>query len=395
MQAKLADLKAELTELDKQIFCINEELNNTESSYVSFESTFQQSEDVEEEELPELPAAEPLGMRLYKQSLHNSHSIQQQEEDISDDLLEQREPIEIEGYVPPSERIYESIRRRKQKTDLLREEEERRFRAAYSFKPVLESTVPPDFIYTPGHLFRPRRLVNHDTPCDPSPAKHVVPLEDGIFARQQRHRPKAPSSECEASTKKITEAEKQELIERLMNVHHIFARHEDNEKPLQEAKIMRRETVDRLVGESLAKKRETPVPVPKSHINSVSKKLMRNVNEDLYINGLETRARNEAKAKEALEWRRKVEEHEYEEHRKQLKFRKVKVPKTCEVAGMAEYIERMEQSRKNVEKIEERPVNVVVKPFSCYERNYAKKKEDENFAANEVLAEIDALLGIN
>lgn len=375
MQEKISVVKTELSAMDKEILALNEELHPIKRKD---ESVISQA--------GRLRPSDEQRFRLFQLSIAKKPVIPDNDS-FSDDIVEVRKPVRIKGYVPPQRRIYDTIRKKEKKIEALRCEEEERLHENCPFEPTREArkSVP---CYSPGHLLRPKKV----QPPNEGPKRRPlqkISNDNGIYARQQMKSKVNPPEQ--PKSKQITEKAKQELLERLTTVRKNTAKPVQDENPQQKKTVAQKATIERLVAHSVPK--PEPVPeddTPKWSMDPESRRMVRNIQTDVYEEGIKSRERREAKMRQIQAWQEAVQE-EVVETQKRTKPRRVIVPEHCEVAGLTDHIERMSKSYKTRQDppVKEREY-VAVRPFACYHRQFKLKQQE--IAAEQVLADIEELL---
>ena len=377
MKGKISHVQTELAAIDKEILALHNELDapvekEKEASVISKSGR--------------LSAKDESKYRLFKLSIAKK-PVFKNEDSFSDDIIQKRPPIRIKGYVPPQGRVHEGIMVKQRKISALKGQEEEKFREECPFEPVREAQHSIAD-YSPGHLMRPKKVPCQVEMKEPGRLRPVG-NENGIYERQQmKSKVKAPENQ---PSKKITKQEKEDLLERLACVRKTMAKPSDDGKQGKKT-VARKATIERLVAQSVPKSTvsdEEPGPV--WHMDKQSKRIVQGVTTNVYQESLESKARREAKMREIQEWQEAVEQH-VADGQQRVKYRRIAVPEHCEVAGTEEHLERMAKSHKRKESpvVKERQTTAV-RPFRCYHRQF--KVKQQQLAAEQVLADIEALLG--
>lgn len=188
--------------------------------------------------------------------------------------------------------------------------------------------------YQPGHLFEKHR----------QPLKRAAP----------------PNSLPNEHPDKITEQEKQSLIDKLTDLKWLFPSHPS------------------IVDENLGL--NPPPTEPNTANHSPTPELTAEQRrEAMYQKSIAARARKEAKLLEIQRQQQIIEEQERQRVRQDRQNRRIRIPTKCEVAGLDDHIERMRPKHTNKPKLKSKPFRYT-------------HQTQHNYKVDTILADVDDLL---
>lgn len=377
-KAKLLKVNAQLNNLDKEINSIQNELNLSRSlsadNLLNDVTIFQEKR---------------KGFRLYKESVEVMNKRAQNkinEEESIDFIPQSKTKIQIKGYKPPSERIFDVNERKMKLIKQIQKENEEKIAENCTFRPQINQ-VSNEIEYDPKHLIQPKKKQNFDN-SKKNKNKKRENFEDhgiGIYERQIKkniyHQPEKIKDNV------ISPKSEKNMIERLTKPKEQPSIQQENEK--EPKNYASKQGTNRLVAQSIRRFQHPTEPEekPKQLMNKKSKEIIRNKKVDLFEEYLDAKDRVRQKNAEIIEWRKLTERNENKNH-EQVKFKKIRTDQNPEVAGMDDFIDRMKSRpvKKEV-RYKVHPGIIVARPFNFELRDEMKKNTktiEEDFFQDEI-----------
>ena len=383
-KTRLVKINQQLTNLDKEINEIKEELNVSRSL---------SSDDLIRDVVSS--SSQKHCQKLYEKSVEVMNRraechINEYEDDIP--VPQYRCNIHIKGYRPPSERIFDINEKKISLMNQLREEREREINEHCTFRPEINQRSK-DIKYDPSHLIKPRKL---QQPKKNGQAKGEASKKNNIAIYERQIQKQLYVQPEKENGNVITPRSEKQMIDRL-------TKHKETSPPAIEdnnnnipKKFATKQGLNRLVAQSIKKdvcEDNENEKKPKSLMNKKSKEITKNKKVDLFEEYLTAKERIRQRNEEVMEWRQLNEEKE-NENIEPKKYPKIDITKNPKVAGMDDFIERMKsRPLPKEEDPSPGPIPPIIpnRPFN-FELREKMKKPHASKEVDEILNDINELL---
>ncbi|KAK8894530.1 hypothetical protein M9Y10_022964 [Tritrichomonas musculus] len=357
--------------------------------------------------------------RLYSDSVEvlekRNHLLDHTFDDIeSSELLLPKQTIRIRGYKPPSERIYESVNKKRQFMQEAEYEKRQKFEEEYTFRPQINE-MSRQMPYDPSHLIENKSnnsnqdsyesqftVVKTGKFINPQ-SKQIAERTKSDFYSRQFRKPLRSSHNTEQNDKKkkkkLSASEQNELVERLTKPKEPIKPPQVTQTP-KRTKRSDPQVFERLASQSVKKQAPKPVEFQySSKMDPKSREITKGINQDLFEESLILHERQRRRAEEEKQWQDMAEALECS-FQPTIRRNKIPTPRKAQINGMDDFLERMRKGQQESErkkKLESQEVTVPKRHFNpiiiTAQSNAFQKRqktvEDINKSIDAVLSEIN------
>lgn len=358
--------------------------------------------------------------RLYSDSVEvlekRNHLIDHSFDDVEcSELLLPKQTIRIRGYKPPSERIYESVNKKKQFLKEAEYEKRQKFEEEYTFKPQINE-VSRQMQYSPSHLIENKNSnVIQDSDYNKyerkrerfinPQSKQIAERSNSDFYSRQFRRPKS-SQNTELNEKKrkkkLSVSEQNEMVERLTKPKEPVRGPPQVSQTPKRTKRSDPQVFERLASQSVRKQvPQTNTYQYSSMMNAKSREITKGINQDLFEESLIQHEKQRRRAEEEKQWQDMAEALECS-FQPAIRRNKIPTPRKTQISGMDDFVERMRKSQiehERKKKLENQEVTktrrtmnpVIITAQSNSFQRRQKNVEDINKSIDAVLSEINMI----
>lgn len=351
--------------------------------------------------------------RLYSDSVEvlekRTHRIDNTLDEMeASELLLPKPVIRIKGYRPPSERVYESVNKKKKFLKDAEREKNQKFNEEYTFRPEINEKSR-QMLYDPNHLIENMKNEQDNSQDRVDPKTRFINerseriaerTKSDFYSRQFRRSNKTHRKEESLDVvepKKLSVTQQNDLIDRLSKPK------EQVQTPQVSETYRRAKPSDPAILEHLVVDSFRKPSVPQlddsssiSKMNPKSREMTKGISKDLFEESLMLQERQRKRAEEVKQWQDMAEAIECS-FQPITRRSRMPTPRKTAISGMDDFLERMkksQQERERKKKIENqeppkhyRPSIIIAQPLSFEEREKREREMDKSVDA--VLNEID------
>lgn len=358
--------------------------------------------------------------RLYSDSVEvlekRNHLLDHTFDDIeSSELLLPKQTIRIRGYKPPSERVYESVNKKKQFLQEAEYEKKQKFEEEYTFKPQINE-ISRQMPYNPSHLIENKSNNSNQESFDKNgnevkrgrfinpQSKQIAERANSDFYSRQFRKPLKSSQNTEQTDrrrkKKLSLSEQNEMVERLTKPKEPVRAPPQVSQTPKRTKRSDPQVFERLASQSVRKQ----VPVANTYqysskMDPKSREITKGINQDLYEESLILHERQRRRAEEEKQWQDMAEALECS-FQPAIRRNKIPAQSKAQINGMDDFLERMRKSQQEHErkkKLENQEIKMTRKSFNpiiitAQSNSFQRRQkivEDINKSIDAVLNEIN------